>query len=1155
MSTKKASNALASQYKKYTDIEHILEAPDTYLSSVEEDGVNAWTFDHTTKSLVFRNYRWVPALYKLFDEALVNCRDHFIRIQQRIAGGDANAHPVTQISVTIDQKTGVITMLNDGNGIDIAKHPEHKVYIPQMIFGELRTSTNYDKEKKKIVGGKNGFGIKLVFIYSKWATIETVDHTRKLKYIQRFENNLGVTKKPSVKKSTSNPYTKVSFLPDYARFGVDGLTDDMVALFSKRVYDVAAITDRSVKVRLNKTLLPVRNFEQYVSLCIGPKSECTRIYERAGERWEYAVCLSPQDEFTQISFVNGVYTGKGGKHVEYILNQLVRGIVQFIEKKKKVKVKPATIKEQLMLFVNCSIENPAFDSQVKDCLTTPSSKFGSKCSVSQKTIASVAKLGVMEAAMALTEIKDAKALKKSDGRKVRKLRGVPKLVDANWAGGAQSHKCILLLAEGDSAKAGILSGLSKEDRNRFGVFPLKGKLMNAKDASLKKLSENAEIANIKKIVGLETDKKYENLKEAQKSLRYGQVIFMTDQDLDGAHIKGLCINLFHSQWHDLVTLNKFLGFINTPILKAKKGVTELSFYNEAEYIAWKSQNNDGKGWRVKYYKGLGTSTAREFKEYFAQVKIVHFKYGGQSCDAAIDGVFNKRLADQRKVWLGNYDKDAVLDTSESEVSYKDFVDREMKHFSKYDCERSIPNLMDGLKTSLRKIIYCAFKRNLVKEIKVAQLAGYVSEHGCYHHGEMSLVGGIKHLAWEFVGSNNIALLQPNGQFGTRRQGGKDSASERYIYTQLNPLTKFLFPSVDFPVLEQLEDDGTLIEPEYYAPVIPMVLVNGGKGIGTGFSSEVLCYSVTDIVANIRSRLAGAQSHPDINPYYEGFKGAITAAGPQKFLIRGCYKLTSVDVIHITELPVGVWTEDYIKFLDGLSDGKNPIVKSYTDMSTDTEVDFTVKLTPGTTSRLFPKKLDYGVNGLEKALRLVTTRTTTNMHLFNSQQRLRKYVDIHDIVDAYFDVRFALYGARKEYQIANLEKDVMVLSNKARFIKEQCDQPATLDLRRKKKAEVLEMLEEHNYDTLDGDKDYAYLRKMSIESVEEENLLRLMRERDAKCLILEQLKDTTLEQMWSSDLTTFSEQYQKYRSARDSRQRGVVRKVKVKRARKKPALKK
>jgi len=320
MSTKKASNALASQYKKYTDIEHILEAPDTYLSSVEEDGVNAWTFDHTTKSLVFRNYRWVPALYKLFDEALVNCRDHFIRIQQRIAGGDANAHPVTQISVTIDQKTGVITMLNDGNGIDIAKHPEHKVYIPQMIFGELRTSTNYDKEKKKIVGGKNGFGIKLVFIYSKWATIETVDHTRKLKYIQRFENNLGVTKKPSVKKSTSNPYTKVSFLPDYARFGVDGLTDDMVALFSKRVYDVAAITDRSVKVRLNKTLLPVRNFEQYVSLCIGPKSECTRIYERAGARWEYAICLSPQDEFTQISFVNGVYTGKGGKHVEYILN-------------------------------------------------------------------------------------------------------------------------------------------------------------------------------------------------------------------------------------------------------------------------------------------------------------------------------------------------------------------------------------------------------------------------------------------------------------------------------------------------------------------------------------------------------------------------------------------------------------------------------------------------------------------------------------------------------------------------------------------------------------------------------------------------------------------------------------------------------------------
>ena len=598
-----------------------------------------------------------------------------------------------------------------------------------------------------------------------------------------------------------------------------------------------------------------------------------------------------------------------------------------------------------------------------------------------------------------------------------------------------------------------------------------------------------------------------------------------------------------------------MGFINTPILKAKRGVTELSFYNEAEYLVWKAQNNDGKGWKVKYYKGLGTSTAREFKEYFAQVKVVHFKYGGQSCDDAIDGVFNKRLADQRKVWLGSYDKKAVLDTSAAQVSYRDFVDLEMKHFSKYDCERSIPNLMDGLKTSLRKIIYCAFKRNLVKEIKVAQLAGYVSEHGCYHHGEMSLVGGIKHLAWEFVGSNNIALLQPNGQFGTRRMGGKDSASERYIYTQLNPLTKFLFPSVDFPVLEQLEDDGTLIEPEFYAPVIPMALVNGGKGIGTGFSSEVLCYSVTDIVANLRSRLAGAADHPDIRPYYEGFKGTISAAGPQKFLIRGCYKIKSVDVVQITELPVGVWTEDYIKFLDGLSDGKSPIVKSYTDMSTDTEVDFTVKLVPGTTSRLLPKKLDYGVNGLEKALRLVTTRTTTNMHLFDADQRLKKYGDIQSIVNTYYDVRFALYGARKAYQIVNLEKEVMVLSNKARFIKEQCDEPASLDLRRKTKAEVLEMLGTHGYDVVDGDQDYAYLRRMSIESVEEENRLRLMTERDAKCITLEKLKGTTLEEMWSNDLAAFSEHYRKYRSARDSRQRGLVRKIKVKRARKKPAPKK
>ena len=359
--------------------------------------------------------------------------------------------------------------------------------------------------------------------------------------------------------------------------------------------------------------------------------------------------------------------------------------------------------------------------------------------------------------------------------------------------------------------------------------------------------------------------------EIKKTLRYGKILFMTDQDLDGTHIKGLCINLFQSQWCDLTKIDEFLGFMNTPILKAKKGSKEISFYNEKEYEDWKGANNGGKGWKIKYYKGLGTSTGKEFKEYFAHKKIVDFTHSGEECDESVDMVFNKSRADDRKEWLANYDKDASMDTSKSHITYREFVNREMIHFSKYDCDRSIPNLMDGLKTSLRKILYSAFKRKLYSEIKVAQFGGYVSEHSGYHHGEMSLMKAIVGMAQNFVGSNNINLLVPNGQFGTRLQGGKDSASERYIFTHLNPLVKRIYPEDDFDVLDYLDDDGTPVEPEYYIPIIPMILVNGSKGIGTGFSCDIPSYNPLDCVHHIKHYLNhGTLLEDEMVTYFEGF---------------------------------------------------------------------------------------------------------------------------------------------------------------------------------------------------------------------------------------------------------------------------------------------
>jgi DNA topoisomerase-2 len=1135
---------LADKYQQKTDKQHILDNPDTYIGSVELVESDVWVLSDDSLRIHEKNIQYIPALFKLFDEGIVNCRDHAIRMEKAIDENVPNSLGVSYIDVSI-QEDGTICMINDGNGIDIAQHPEHKLWIPEMIFGHLRTSTNYDKTEKKIVGGKNGFGFKLVLIWSTYGYIETVDHVRGLKYTQEFRNNLDVIEKPHITKCKSKPYTKIVFKPDYQRLGIAGLTEDVIALLKKRVYDVAAVTDKTLKVKYNSQLIPVKNFQQYVDLYIGAKEDAPRAYEEGGVRWEYAVGLSPSHEFVQVSFVNGIHTAKGGKHVEYILGQITRKLCAYIEKKKKITVNANSIKEQLILFLRCDIENPAFDSQTKDFMNTPSAKFGSACSVSEKFIEKIAKMGVMDAACALTEVKENKAAKKTDGSKTKNIRGIPKLIDANWAGTEKSSQCMIIFCEGDSAKAGIVSGLSSDDRNSIGVYPMKGKVLNVRGESVKKIAENKEIAEIKKILGLETGKEYKSMEDVKKSLRYGRVLFMTDQDLDGSHIKGLGINLFQSEWPTLAEIPGFIGFMNTPILKAKKGTQELVFYNEGEYQVWK-EANESKGWKVKYYKGLGTSTGKEFREYFEKKKLVGFEHTGEVSNNAIDMVFNKKRADDRKEWLGTYDRESYLDTGKETVAYEDFIHKELIHFSKYDCDRSIPNLMDGLKISLRKILYAAFKKGLTSEIKVAQFSGYVSEHSGYHHGEASLNAAIVGLAQNFVGSNNINLFQPNGQFGSRLAGGKDSASERYIFTQLSKITRHIYQESDDSILKYLDDDGFPVEPLYYAPIIPMILVNGTKGIGTGFSTDIMCYNPTEIIDYLKSKLVEeniASIAPEFAPYYEGFTGSITKISDGKYLIKGNYEKVGADKIRVTELPVGMWTDDFKEYLEALTEsvdknGKKvtPVVKDYDDMSKDTTIDFIITLCKGKLDELESVSLDHGCNGLEKQFKLFTTNSSGNMHLFDANDKLKKYSNVVEIIDDYFETRLTLFQVRKTHMIQALTKELLLVSNKTKYIKENLE--GSIDLRRKKREEVNAMLKSKEYDVMDGDEDYKYLTRMPMDSVTEENVAKLLKEHGDKTVELNKVMSMSPQQMWFKELNKLEEEYVKFREERERMSLGI-----------------
>ena len=293
--------------------------------------------------------------------------------------------------------------------------------------------------------------------------------------------------------------------------------------------------------------------------------------------------------------------------------------------------------------------------------------------------------------------------------------------------------------------------------------------------------------------------------------------------------------------------------------------------------------------------------------------------------------------------------------------------------------------------------------------------------------------------------------------------------------------------------------------------------------------------------------------PKIDLYYEGFKGSIKYIGKQKYLIKGCYELIGTDLIRITELPIGTWTEDYKAFLESLMDDKDKkgkskvFIKSYTDMSTDTDVDFNVRLLPGTINKLLPKKSDHGCNLLEKTLKLYTTKTETNMYLFDHKQKLSKYNSVYEIIDSYFPVRLDLYQKRKEHMINLLERDVMKLHNEARFIEEQCED--IIDLRRKKKQQVIDMLNDRNYDLLDDDKEFKYLRSMRMEQVEEENIEKLRNKRDEKRKELEALKNTSPEEMWDNELVNLKKHYNTYRKNRIARKDGVEKNSKAKKIKK------
>ena len=1072
---------LSKQYRKHTHREHILSLPDTYIGSVENSAEDFYVVKDESFELKTVN-PFNPGFYKLFDELLVNAHDHVVRLRER-----KSDNPVKHIDISV--KNNAIIVKNDGESIDVELHPEYGVYIPQMIFGELLTSTNYDKSEKKLVGGKNGYGVKLVNIFASQLTVTVVDGKRQQKYVQVFQDNMTKIGKPLIKSCKTKPYVELEWVPDFARFGWKdaSIPEGLLQVIQRRVFDLAMTVGKDVRVTWCDAPIKFRDLATYASWYLPKDAAVVTDIPQTG--WQIAVSDSPTDKAFNVSFVNGIWT-RSGKHVDEITSQIVNHIVNYLETKKKIKVKPSLVKDSIGVFIHCFVENPSFSSQTKEVLTTKVS-----CKISEDVLKKiVAKLNVVTKVLEQQNVKDNKDNTKTDGKKSSKIVGIPKLDDAVYAGTAKSHECVLILTEGDSAKAMALSGLSQEQRKYYGVFPLKGKLLNVKDTSVRKVEQTEEIANLKKIVGLESGKEYKDV----KSLRYGRILIMTDQDYDGSHIRGLLINMFHELWHELIKVPGFITYMATPIVKATKGKQTKSFYTQYEYEEWR-KTPASSGWKVKYYKGLGTSTRDEAKEYFKSLNIIQYGYGTGS-DKSIDLAFNKAKADDRKDWLKTYSRSDIIDPAPGEnVTYEDFVNKDLIHFSNYNLERSIPNMMDGLKTSQRKIMYSAFKRNLKTEIRVAQFAGYVSEHSGYHHGEQSLNDAIIGMAQDFMGSNNIAWLVPAGQFGTRLQGGKDSASPRYIHTHLQPYIQNLVPADDFDCLTYRDDDGTPVEPEWYSPILPMLLVNGCRGIGTGYSTFIPSFNPAELKSAILEWLdTGNGLDREFVPFVKGFKGKITKISAGDYSVKGVWTVEK-DMVTITELPAGTWTSDFRETLDKLmTDGT---IKDYTDTSTDVDILIKVKLGSG------------GIATIEK---LLTDKIKlSNMHAFNSKCVIKKYDTPNAILNEFVGVRLGMYVKRREFILNALKQKLPYHRNVVRFILQQCELVPVPDIRRKTSEECDKLLEGEKFDRIKDS--FDYLMNLPIASLTLKIAKKHQDDLDDLVRRIAELEAKTATQMWREEL--------------------------------------
>jgi DNA topoisomerase-2 len=1134
-------------YVKLDPIEHILKRPDMYVGSTKLKKTEEFIL--IDGKIVKQEVDISSAIIRIFIEALSNAVDNIER-------SNKNKTPCTTIKVSINEQTGETSIWNNGSVVPIEYDDDNDCYNHSLIFGQLLTGSNYDDDEERLVAGRNGLGIKLVSVFSTYFNVVGCDPENKKIFTQTWRNNMRSAEDPIIKKSSlKNRYTHVTWIPDFKQFGMKSYTKDVINMYKRFVYDASMIANISSKkkidVYLNNEIINVKTLTDYEQLF---DSDSEKILLKSNDS---TVLLTTSNirEFQHISFVNGICTKYGGRHVDVWSEAIFRPIIDKLngkdkgDKSKGSKLNINDVKQFFRIFVVSTVDKPTFDGQEKNKLESPDVSVN----VPQTSINKILKWSVIEQINDIIRMKEMSTLKK-----VEKSRSVniSKYNPANKSNTKYSSKCSLLLVEGDSAKAFAVAGISKgsifdtSGSDWLGVFPLTGKIMNTRNFCVKKIADNKVIVSLIQIIGLKYGVDYTK-DENFKTLNYGRVVVLTDADCDGIHIEGLLINFIYSLFPTLLARkDKFLFSMKTPIVRViyPKNVEDKLFYDENVYREWYKKQVFKKKPNIQYYKGLGTWESKDIPGIFGK-KIVEFN-ADKNHKYNLDKAFDKNMADDRKLWIADYDpcqkRKVKIDSDRNmfNMDISDFINTELIKFSITDCERSIPNCIDGLKISQRKILFGVKKRKISDVVKVAQLGGYVAEHTNYHYGEQNLHETIIGMASKFVGNNNIPILEQKGQFGTRDLGGADSASPRYIFVK-GELLKSIYNQKDNDVLNYIMDEGDSIEPYYYVPVIPMILVNGGDGIGTGWSCNIPCFNPYDVIKLVREwldldgkiyyddlldiGLLDNMNNTDIEnplkitklseiiPWYHEFKGDIVKDdNNSRYVTYGIINRVKNNVYHVSELPIGLWTN---KFKDNLSAMKaDKKIKDFTHNVDSKKVDFTI-------TAISDEELTL------KNMKLYTYLSMSNMVLFNAERKLVRYKHVYDVIDDFCKVRYEFYKKRKNFMLNKLERELLILINKKRFITEITNK--SLILMGKGESEVIEEMTSRKYDEYpkveetDDNKGYSYLLNMQIRTFTTDKIKLLDNSINNTSNDIKILKQTTEKQMWQNELVEVENDIKSY----------------------------